>query len=111
MHSALTRARLGTMLDDSIGIVAQHPAVTLVTGLGAAGLGAAGLGVLPLLLAIGRGRFGRGARRLLWPLQTQHHLILSLSKDRSALRGSAVQGRCGPSHERISETRPAQGRG
>ena len=41
------------MLDDCVGIIAQHPAVTLVTG-----LGAAGLGLRALLLAIGRGRFG-----------------------------------------------------
>lgn len=57
------------MLDDRIGIIAQHPAVTLVTR-----LGAAGLGVLALLLAIRRGRLGRGARGLLWLLQPEHQL-------------------------------------
>jgi hypothetical protein len=36
--AAAARASLRTMLHDRIGIVAQHPAVTLVTGLGAAGL-------------------------------------------------------------------------
>jgi hypothetical protein len=63
------RASLGTMLDDRIGIVAHHPAVTLVTG-----LGAAGLGLRALLLAICRGRLRRSARGLLWPLQPQHQL-------------------------------------
>jgi len=50
---AAARTRFRTMLDDRIGIGAQHPAVTLVTG-----LGAAGLGLLALLLAIRRGRLG-----------------------------------------------------
>ena len=67
--AAAARARLRTMLDDRIGIVAQHPAVTLVTR-----LGAAGLGLRALLLAIRRGRLGRGPRALLWPLQPQHQL-------------------------------------
>jgi hypothetical protein len=54
--AAAARARLRTMLDDRIGIVAQHPAVTLVTR-----FGTAWLGLRALLLAI-RGRwFGRGA--------------------------------------------------
>jgi hypothetical protein len=42
------------MLDDGIGIVAYHPVVSIVTGLGPAGLG---LGAL--LHAIRRGRLGR----------------------------------------------------
>jgi hypothetical protein len=50
---AAARTRLGTMLDDRIGIIAQPPAVTLVTR-----LGAAGLGLRALLLAIRRGRLG-----------------------------------------------------
>ena len=50
---AAARTRLGTMLDDRIGIIAHDAAVTLVTG-----LGAAGLGVLALLLAVRRGRLG-----------------------------------------------------
>ena len=63
------RALAGTVIDDPIGRLAHGPAVALV-----AGLGAAGLGLLPLLLAIRRGRLGGGARGLLWPLQPQHQL-------------------------------------
>ena len=50
---AAARARLGTMLDDGIGMIAQHPAVALVIG-----LSAAELEVLALLLAIRRERLG-----------------------------------------------------
>src|SRR5918995_2556714 len=57
------------MIDHLIGRVADDPAVPLVPGLGAAGLGA-----LALILAIGRGRLGRGARGLLRTLQPQHQL-------------------------------------
>ena len=58
-----------TVRHDLIGVVAERPAVTLVTG-----LGAAGLGLLALLLAIRGGRLGGGARGLLRSLQPQHQL-------------------------------------
>ena len=92
---------MGTMVDDRTGLVAHHAATTLMTG----------LRLLPPLLAIRRGRLRRRARGLRWALHPQHHLILSLSKDRSAPRGSAAQDRFGPSYEGISETQPAQGGG
>ena len=76
---AAARARLGTMLDDCVGIIADDAAMALVTG-----LGAAGLGLRALLLAIGRGRFGRDARGLLWPLQPQHQLDSSSRLSRSS---------------------------
>ncbi len=57
------------MLHDLVRCVADDPAVALVPG-----LGTAGLALLPLLLAIGRGWLGRGAGRLLRPLQPQHQL-------------------------------------
>src|ERR1700712_2063206 len=57
------------MVDDLIGIVTHHPAVTFV-----ARLRAAGLGLLAPLLAIRRGRLGGGARGLLRTLQPQHQL-------------------------------------
>ncbi len=62
-------ALVGTVIDHLIGRAADDPAVTLVTG-----LGSARLGLLPLLLAIRRGRLGGCARRLLRPLQPQHQL-------------------------------------
>jgi hypothetical protein len=62
-------ALVGTMLDLLIGRVAEDPAVALVTGFGATRSGA-----LALLLAVGRGWLGGGARRLLRALQPQHRL-------------------------------------
>ena len=62
-------AAAGTVIHHLIGRAADDPAMTLVPG-----LGSARLGLLPLLLAIGRGRLGGCAGRLLRPLQTQHQL-------------------------------------
>ena len=67
--AAAARASIGTMLDDRSGIIAYHPAVTLMTR-----LGAAGLGLLAPLLAIRRGRLRRGPRGLLRTLQPQHQI-------------------------------------
>jgi len=60
-------ALLGTMVEHRVGLIASHSAVALVTG-----FGTARFGLLPLLLAIRRGRFGRGPRGLLRSLQPQH---------------------------------------
>ena len=84
----------------------DHAAMGFVTWFGTAGLGS----LAPLLVVRGR-RLRRGARSLFRTLQSQHHLILSLSKDRSAPHGSAAQDRLGSSQEGISETQPAQGGG
>jgi hypothetical protein len=67
--AAAARAAVGTMLDHHIGVLAHHPAVALVTG-----LGAAGLGLLAPLLAVCRRRLRRRARGLVRPLQPQHQL-------------------------------------
>jgi hypothetical protein len=103
---AAAHAAIRTMIDDRTGLVTHHAATTLMTG-----LRPAGLRLLPPLLAVGRGRLRRRARGLRRALHPQHHLILSLSKDRSAPRDSAAQDRFGPSYEGISETQPAQGGG
>jgi hypothetical protein len=68
-RAAAAGAAVGTMLDDLIGIIADHPAVAFV-----ARFCTAGLGLIPLLLPIRRGRLGGGARGLLRPLQPQHQL-------------------------------------
>ncbi|BAQ50013.1 hypothetical protein Maq22A_2p41175 (plasmid) [Methylobacterium aquaticum] len=57
------------MLHDLIRISRQRPLVALVTG-----LGPARPGLLAPLLAVARRRLGRGARRLLRPVQLQHQL-------------------------------------
>jgi hypothetical protein len=53
---ATAGALLGTMLKHRVGLIAHHSAVALVTG-----FGSARFGLLPLLLAIRRGRLGGGA--------------------------------------------------
>ena len=58
-----------TVIDHLVGRLADDPAVALVTR-----LGAAGLGLLPLHLAIRRGRLGGCAGGLLRPLQPQPQL-------------------------------------
>ena len=62
-------AAILTMLDDGIGILAHHPAVTFVPR-----LGPAGFGLLASLLAVGRGWLRGGARGLVRALQPQHQL-------------------------------------
>jgi hypothetical protein len=54
---------------DLVGVGAERAAIPLVTG-----LGAARLGLVALLLAVGGGRLGGGARGLLRALQAQHQL-------------------------------------
>ncbi len=63
------RAGGRAVVDDRVGIIGDDAAVALV-----AGLRAAGAGLLAPLLAIGRGRLGRRARRLGRALQLQHQL-------------------------------------
>ena len=63
------RALVGTMINDPIGCLAQPAALSFVARLGTTGLRS----LLPLF-AIGRGRFGGGARGPLWSLQPQHQL-------------------------------------
>src|SRR5918994_3429522 len=57
------------MIDDPIRRLAQPSALPLMTR-----LGTARFRPLLLLLAIRRGRFGGGARGLLWPLHPQHQI-------------------------------------
>lgn len=57
------------MIDYRIDIVAQPPAVAVVSG-----FGLSGLGLLPPLLVIGRRWLRGGARRLRWTLPPQHQL-------------------------------------
>jgi hypothetical protein len=59
-EAATARTVVGTMLGNSIRIVAEHPAVTLVTR-----LGTAGLRLRALRLAVGRGRLRGRARSLI----------------------------------------------
>jgi hypothetical protein len=72
---AAAEALIGTMIDHVISSVAQAPAMALMVR-----LGPAGFELLPLLLAIRRGRLGRRARvgrrarGLVRPLQAQHQL-------------------------------------
>ncbi len=63
------RARCRAVVDDRVGILGEDAAVALV-----AGLRPAGAGLLAPLLAVGRGRLGRRARRLGRALQLQHQL-------------------------------------
>ena len=67
--AAAACARRRTVLDDGIGIVAERPAVALVTR-----LGPTGFVLLTPLLVIRRRRFGRRARGLRRALQPQHQL-------------------------------------
>src|SRR3954467_1452318 len=67
--SSAAGAAIRAMRDHLIGSLTDRPAVTLM-----AGFGPARLGLLALLLAIGRGRLGGGARGLLRSLQPQHQL-------------------------------------
>ena len=62
-------ARCRAVVDDRIRLLGEDAAVALV-----AGLRASGAGLLAPLLAVGRGRLGRRARRLGRALQLQHQL-------------------------------------
>ena len=64
-----TRALAGVMINDAIRVLTHRTAATFMTK-----LGAAGLCLVPTLLAITRGRLGRCARRLPWPLHPQHQI-------------------------------------
>ncbi len=62
-------ARCRAVVDDRVRLLGEDAAVALV-----AGLRASGAGLLAPLLAVGRGRLGRRARRLGRALQLQHQL-------------------------------------
>jgi hypothetical protein len=98
-EAATARTVVGTMLNNAIRIVAEHPAVTLVTRLGTAGASTARAAPCDPSRAASR------------TCAKSYPDAAAAAPAQSAPRGSIAQDRFGSSHEGISEIRSAQRHG